>query len=150
MQDFETVEDVLKFAISLEQASQRFYEQLSGQVLDPSVVEFLQDMATQEMYHEQQLREMLENGQYLVIAPIPEKEIKAYVNAMKVPDEMDYKRAVKVARDKENASRMLYSILSGLAEDPLLRKLFMRLADEELKHKKFFDQEYERICLGEN
>jgi rubrerythrin len=150
MLEFNTVEDVLMFAISLEQASQEFYRKLADNPENAAVVEFLMEMVAQEQLHEQQLSSLVRQGLHLHIKPIPKEEIDRYVQAMDIPNELDYKKAVKIARDKENASRMLYSILAGLVENDKLMKLFLKLAEQEKNHKDFFQKEYDRICLAEN
>ncbi|MHC4553070.1 MAG: ferritin family protein, partial [Planctomycetota bacterium] len=145
MFEFETVYDVLSFAISLEHISQEFYIELLDQVDDESVKSFLRDMAAEEAKHEVQLRELVESGEELKLATVPVEEIDAYIEALKVPDDLDYKKAVKIARDKENASRMLYTILAGLMSDKEIKDMLLYLADQEQKHKEFFEKEYQRI-----
>ena len=150
MFEFQSVHDILSFAISLEHISQEFYLELVDQVDDPAVRGFLEEMAQQEAMHEQQLRGLLEKGHELLLTKVATDEMAAYIETLHVPNDLDYKKAVKIARDKENASRMLYTILSGLAEEMEMKRLFLYLADQEQKHKEFFDKEYNRICLGEN
>lgn len=150
MFEFQTVHDVLSFAISLEHISQEFYLELVDQVEDESVRSFLRDMAAEEAKHEVQLRELIENGEELKITTVPPEEINAYIETLKVPDDLDYKKAVKIARDKENASRMLYSILAGLMGDQEIKQMLLYLAEQEQKHKEFFEKEYQRICISEN
>ena len=149
MFEFETSEDVLSFAVSLEHISQDYYRQLAGQVTDAGVRSFLLEMVAQEVLHEEALRGMLDAGD-LLLTTVPADEIAAYIETLKIPDTLDYKKAVKVALDKEQASRMLYTILAGLTVDPALKDLLSVLARQELEHKQFFEKEYQRICLSEN
>ena len=150
MFEFENVHDILSFAISLEHISREFYLELVDQVSDPAVQIFLEEMAGQEAMHEQQLRSLLEEGDALLLTKVDPKEVAAYIETLHIPNDLDYKKAVKIARDKENASRMLYTILAGLANEKEQRRLFLYLAEQEQKHKEFFEKEYHRICLGEN
>lgn len=150
MFEFETIRDVLSFAVSLERISQDYYRQLVTQVADEGVKDFLREMAAQEAIHEQQLRALIEGGDSVPATRVPPEEIAAYVETLQVPVETDYKKAVKLARDKENASRMLYTILAGLTADARLKQLLLQLAEQEQQHKEFFEKEYQRICIGEN
>lgn len=149
MMNFQTVNDVLEFAIALEQASQKFYSRLAEQTQSVAVRHFLTEMVREEASHESQLRLLIAGGQ-VVDSHISSKEIDRYIDAMNIPEPLEYKEAVKIARDKENASRMLYTILSGQVEQPELIDMFTRLAFQEKLHHDFFVREYRRICLGQN
>ena len=150
MFEFQTVRDVIDFAISLERVSQNFYKQLAEEVVDDGVHQFLLQMAQQEAIHEEQLRSVLEGGADDLSNEIDPGEIQSYVQAMEVPDVLDYKRAVKIAYDKEKASQMLYLILSNAAEAEYIKRLLKLLAKQEQRHKEFFAREYDRIRLSEN
>ena len=52
MPDFYTIQDVLSFAIRLEQASQEFYQQLSRKAHNRSVSRFLVSLVTEEQLHD--------------------------------------------------------------------------------------------------
>ena len=150
MFEFQTVLDVLNFAISQERMSQQFYYELSGRADDPGVQEFLLEMSHEEALHEEQLRSLVEEGAAALNSEISPEEIQSYIQSMDAPDEMDYKKAVKIAYNKENASQMLYSILGGMVESEPVQQLLQRLSKQEKKHKEFFSREYNRIQLSEN
>ena len=113
MFEFQTVRDVILFAISLERISQRFYEDLAGRVEDRGVRAFLTEMAGQEALHEEQLNTLLAEDAGELDGPVAAEQMQSYIQAMNIPDPLDYKKAVKVAYNKENASQMLYSILAA-------------------------------------
>ncbi|MBL7214642.1 MAG: ferritin family protein [Phycisphaerae bacterium] len=150
MFEFQTVRDVISFAISLEHVSQKFYLQLAEQVPEPAVHQFLLEMTREEAMHEEQLRSLVETDPDDLSGMIDASEIHSYVQAMEVPDELDYKKAVRIAYDKEKASQMLYTILSSLVGPEYIKQLLVALAKQEQQHKEFFAKEYDRICLGEN
>ena len=130
--EFQTVRDVLSFAVSLEHISREFYQELADEVSDPGVRSFLLEMVQQETLHEQQLRSLLEDGGAHLLGLVDAGEIHSYIQAMQVPDELDYKKAVKVAYEKENASEMLYTILSNMVQsDEPIRQLLLALAKQE-------------------
>lgn len=151
MSEFQSVKEIILFAVNLEKASQKFYEQLIRQIQSPSVCHFLQELAEQERIHEQKLRDILDSGDTTLIQnEIDSEQIKMYIEAMDVPPSLDYKGAIKVAMTKEKASQSLYSILAGSVENSGYAELFQKLSDQERQHKLFFETEYRRICISEN
>ena len=150
MAEFYSIQDVLSFAIRLEQASQEFYRLLSQTVDSPSVKNYLKTMVDEEKLHEQRLQKLLDEQGGTLDMTIPTREVQNYVRAVDVPPSLDYKGAVKIARDKEKAAQMLYSVLAGATDESNLRDLFRQLAAQEKIHRQFFEDEYQNICLSEN
>lgn len=150
MTNFRTIKDVLEFAIALEQASQKFYRRLAAQTQSESVRLFLLEMVNEEMAHEARLRGMIADGADIVSSEISSRDMDHYIEAMNIPEPLDYKEAVKIACDKENASRMLYTLLAGLVEKTELNGILTILAQQEKNHHDFFVRQYRRICVQEN
>jgi len=150
MPDFYSIQDVLTFAIHLEQASQEFYRRLSRTVHSPSVSRFLTELVKEEQRHEQQLTQLLTGSGGVPESQISSDQVDCYVQAIKVSESMDYKEAVKLAMDKEKAAQMLYSVIAGVMEDPILLDVFQQLSAQEKIHRQFFENEYQQICLSEN
>ena len=150
MPDFYTIQDVLSFAIRLEQASQEFYQQLSRKAHRQSVSQFLVSLVKEEQLHEAQLQKLLDDQGCVLDKSISAEEVNRYVQAMHVPESLDYKEAIKLAMNKEKSAQMLYSILAGVVGDKTLEELFLLLSEQEKAHKEFFEKEYRRICVSEN
>jgi rubrerythrin len=150
MADFYSIQDILSFAIRLEQASQEFYRHLSGLVDSPSVSGYLDTLIEEEKLHELRLRQVLSEQGGALEASISAKEIECYIQAVQVPASLDYKGAVKIARDKEKAAQMLYLVIAGATADPQLQGVFRQLSAQEKIHRTFFENEYRAICLSEN
>jgi len=150
MPDFYTIQDVLTFAIHLEQASQEFYRRLSQTVHSPSVARFLNDLVKEEKLHEQRLAQLLDDQGGFLQERISPDQVDSYIQSIQVSESLDYKEAVKLAMDKEKAAQMLYSVLAGVVEDKALKGMLLLLSAQEKVHKAFFEKEYRRICLGEN
>jgi len=148
--DFYTIQDVLSFAIRLEQASQEFYQQLSRKAHSQSVSQFLVSLVTEEQLHEAQLQKLLDDQGGVLDKSISAEEVSRYVQAMHVPESLDYKEAIKLAMDKEKAAQMLYSVIAGVMDDKALEEMFQLLSNQEKAHRAFFEKEYRRICVGEN
>jgi len=150
MPDFYSIEDVLSFAIHLEQASQEFYQHLSQKARNRSVSQFLVSLVTEEELHEAQLQRLLDEQGVVLDKSISAEQVDHYVQAMNVPDSLDYKGAVRLAMDKEKAAQMLYSVLAGVMDDKTIEEMFLLLSEQEKAHKEFFEKEYRRICVSEN
>ena len=151
MAEFQSVKEIILFAINLEKASQEFYGQLILQTESPSTCHFLRELAEQERIHEQKLRDILDADDLtLGLNKVDHDQIKMYIEAMNVPAKLDYKGAVKVAMDKEKASQSLYSILASSLDNPSYAELFNKLSGQERIHRHFFETEYRRICISEN
>lgn len=150
MPDFYSIQDVLTFAIHLEQASQEFYRRLSRTVHSPSVSRFLVELVKEEKRHEQRLAQLLDESGGLPEPRISPDQIDCYIQAIKVSESMSYKEAVKLAMDKEKAAQMLYSVIADVMEDPILLEVFQQLSAQEKIHRQFFENEYQQICLSEN
>jgi rubrerythrin len=150
MPDFYSIEDVLSFAIRLEQASQEFYRQLSPKTPRPSVAQFLMTLVAEEKLHEAQLQQLLNDQGGVLNKSISAEEVNRYVQAMDVSESLDYKRAVKLAMSKEKAAQMLYSVLAGVMDDKAIEEMFQMLSTQEKAHKEFFEKEYRRIRMSEN
>ena len=63
---------------------------------------------------------------------------------------MDYQSALVLAMKREKAAFRLYTALAAKVDDEALRELFLRLAQEEAKHKLHFEIEYDEHVLTEN
>jgi rubrerythrin len=150
MPHFYSIQDILSFAIRLEQASQEFYQQLSPTVHDPSVARFLLTLAQEEQLHEAKLLQLLDEHGAVLDKSISSEEIDSYVQSIEVPQQLDYESAVKLAMNKEKSAQMLYSVLAGVMGDKSLEDMFLLLSNQEEKHKQFFEKEYRRIKTGKN
>lgn len=150
MPDFYSVQDVLSFAICLEQISQEFYRNLSKKTHTPSVSRYLEMLVKEEQLHEQHLKQLLDEQGIAADLSVSAQEVQCYIQAMDVPAELDYKKAVKLAMDKEKAAQMLYSVIAGVVDDPELKTLFQTLSEQEQNHMKFFEKEYRHICITQN
>ena len=150
MPDFYSIEDVLSFAIRLEQAAQEFYRLLSQKSHSQPVAQFLMTLVAEEQLHESQIQQILDERGGVLNHSISAEEVNRYVQAMNVSESMDYTNAVKLAMDKEKAAEMLYSVLAGVMDDNTLKEMFLLLSTQEKAHKKFFEKEYRRIRMSEN
>ena len=150
MLEFQSFEDVLDFAILQEQAAQEFYTKLSLEVEDPSVREFYRSLVAEECGHEGKLRALKRYAYALRQPDLKDLAESGYLDAMPIPPDITFKEAIKYALNKERSAQQLYTILADFADREELEQLFRHLASQEMEHVKYFQKEYEAICLSEN
>lgn len=151
MKSFNTIEEILLFAINSEQESVDFYSRLSAQVNNPEMKQIFRQYAHEEMNHKARLLEIRETGQMEAkTEKVNDLRISDYVvDVMPSPD-MSYSDALVLAMKKEKAAFRLYLDLAERANDEDVKAVFLNLAQEESKHKLRFEVEYDQNVLKEN
>ncbi len=153
MKKFESVDDVLAFAISEEEAAHAFYSELAEKVDKAWVKQLLLDFAREELGHKAKL-EAFKKGKRLQPAArqIMDLQIGDYLVDVDPSqyEVLDYQQALVIAMKKEKAAFKLYSDLAEAAPTEELKNAFLALAQEEAKHKLRFEIEYDDIVLSEN
>jgi rubrerythrin len=151
MQQWQSVDDVLDFAIEREQEAADFYGDLADQMEREYMKEVFQGFAREEMGHKARLT-AIKDGKLLASAAkqIIDLKIGDYLVANEPTENMEYQDALILAMKKEKSAFRLYSDLGNRIEDASLRETFLSLAQEEAKHKLRFEVEYDEHFLTEN
>lgn len=147
---FDSVEQILDFAIAEEEAAARFYADLAARAPLPAMREALQSFAHEEEGHREKLRSV-RDGRLTLSARerVQDLRIADYLVDLVPRADLDYASILIVAMKKEKAAFRLYSDLAARV-DGELRELFLGLAQEEAKHKLRFEVEYDQHVLTEN
>jgi rubrerythrin len=147
------IEKVLDFAIANEQQAVRFYTKLADQAARPPMRQVFLDFADEERRHEAALREMKLGKRMLPL----ESEVQTLgladnlrMDVINLSEDMDYQQALILAMKSEKAAFRLYQKLSEAVHDPGVKELFLRLAQEEARHKLRFEIEYDDAYLTED
>lgn len=150
MGQFESVEDVLDFAIEREIESRDFYLKLAERMDNPAMQEVFENFANEELGHKLKLQ-AIKRGEMLTV---PEKvqslDIADYVVDVEPKPDMDYADALVLAMRKEKAAYRLYLDLAAVGEDEELTDMFLSLAQEEARHKLRFEIEYDDVVLKDD
>jgi len=151
MQQWQSVDEILDFAIGQEEEAAQFYTSLASRMARPWMSQIFNQFADEEKGHKRKLEE-IKAGKRLV--PDQEKvldlKIGDYlVDARPSPD-MDYQQALILAMKKEKKAFMMYNDLADAVNDQDLKKIFLALAQEEAKHKLRFEVEYDDHVMTEN
>lgn len=151
MKEFNTVDDILDFAIENEQAAVDFYTELAETSRNDEMRQVFTQFAREEMGHKAKLLKVKSEGLFhLQPAQIVDLKISDYVVSVPASPNMSYQDALVLAMKREKAAFKLYTKLSEKTSDENLRQVFLSLAMEESKHKLRFELEYDEYVMREN
>ncbi|MHC4174325.1 MAG: ferritin family protein [Planctomycetota bacterium] len=150
MEQFDSVDDILKFAINGEQEAYEFYTNLANQMDNPMVREVFEGFAKEEQGHKAKLQKIKEDNIKPALEYVEDIKLADYLIDVKPSPDMDYQEALILAMKKEKAAFKLYTILASRTNDINLRQVFLAMAQEEAKHKLRFEIEYDDVVLKEN
>ena len=147
MSKFNTIKEVLDFAINEEIKSYSFYLELAEFVEQPEMARALTDLASEELRHKAKL-EAVRAGQIT----LDEEEIDNLGIAESVSDiepdaKMDYLDMLIVGIKREEQACRLYTNLASIALNRQTKDIFTQLAHEEAGHKLRFEIEYELMTF---
>ena len=153
MQEFGSVNDILDFAISEEEAAAKFYTDLAAKMERDWMRKVFEDFAGEERGHKAKLL-AVKAGEIPLLTnrAVADLKIGDYlvdVEPEQQGQDLDYQQALIVAMKKEKAAFRLYMTLAEKTEDTDFHKLFLALAQEEAKHKLRFEVEYDEQFLNE-
>ena len=148
MEQFDTLDAILDFAITQEQAAQVFYTHLAAEATDPEKAAFYRELAAQERRHEEALCELKRSNP---AGPTPDLEDLrqcGYLDAMPLHPGVSWKELLEYIIKKEKSAKMLYTVLANSTAKAALSELFQWLADQEAAHADYFKTEYQNTCLN--
>ena len=152
MKDLKTFDEILDFAISLEEKAVLFYNDLANKASTPTVRQTCLDLAKEEQGH----KDKLEDVKNIKIAdfevtPVDNLAIAEVLQDINFSDaDFSYQKALTLAMKREKFSMELYTKLASEATDSKLKELFSYLAAEESKHKQQIEIEYDEVILRDN
>jgi rubrerythrin len=151
MDIFNSVDEILDFAIKAEQDAVDFYTDLSKSMVHPEMQSVFIEFAQEEVKHKAKLTKVKEENIFeLSKEKIADLKIADYTVVIKPNPDMSYQDALILAMNREKAAFKLYTKLSTKTDDANLKSLFLSLAQEESKHKLRFELEYDEFILKEN
>lgn len=151
MKEFNSLDDILDFAIESEQKAIDFYSEMATKALNDEMKQIFESFAIEEMGHKSKLMEIKQIG----VVATAEKNVKDlkmsdYIVKVQPSANMLYSDALILAMQREKAQFKLYSNLASRIDDPNMKQVFEMLAMEESKHKLRFEIEYDEYVLKEN
>lgn len=151
MKTFQTIDEILDFAMEAEQEAVDFYLNLAQMQKNRQIADVFIEFAKEEVKHKARLKKIKEEKAFqFEVGKITDLRIADYVVAIKPTAGMDYADALALAMKKEKAAYKLYMALAQRTTEPFLVKAFHALALEESKHKLRFEIEYDEYVMREN
>ena len=150
MDKFESVDDILEFAIAGEAAANEFYMGLADKMENPAMAKVFEGFAKEELGHKSKLENIKQEKTLEPTEKAADLKIADYLVDIEPKPGMDYVDALVLAMKKEEAAYRLYLDLAAVAEAEELTNIFLYIAQEEAKHKLRFETEYEEVVLKDN
>ena len=144
-----TVDEILDFAIAGEKAETAFYLELAAKMDNDAMKKVFEDFAAEEEKHKNIL-EGVKQGKAFEAGEIADLKIADYVVNVEARPDMEYQDALILAMKREKAAFAMYSRLAEVTQSQEMRRTFQMLAQEEAKHKLYFETEYDQMILKDN
>ncbi|HIJ72095.1 MAG TPA: ferritin family protein [Planctomycetes bacterium] len=150
MEEFESDEEILQFAIGRETSSYQFYTDLAQEMENPMMKLLFENFAKEELRHKAMLElELMKRG-LVVPEPVDTDDLDQTDVMVAIDPEtgVDYKNALVLAINKEEKSFRLYIELAAMVKDKNSRETLLSLAQDEAKHELQFEIEYGAVTKG--
>jgi len=151
MKSFESVDEILDFAIKNEEEAFAFYTNLSDSAETPHIRIIFEELAGEEKNHREKLVEA-KKGKILDLTreKVMDLKISDYMVDIEPNSEMNYQNTLILAMKKEKKAFKLYMDLADETIDGTVKDLFLFLAQEESKHKLRLEIEYDEYVLTDD
>ncbi len=151
MSNFNTVDEILDFAIKGEQDAVDFYSHLADNSTNTEIRDIFIQFAKEEMGHKAKLLKIKAEGIFESRSGmVTDLKISDYMSEVTPSPDMDYRDALIVAMNNEKNAFRLYTRLAEEAPGDDLKHIFLNLAQEEARHKLRFEVEYDDFVLRDN
>jgi len=143
---FESIEDIIIFAIQKEQEAAKFYADAAEQELFAGAKEALLEMAREEQTHEAMLKDLEGNKALLEdykFKWVPDMKRSDYMVELEYEPGMHYTDLLRLAMKREEQALRMYNELQTKTDNEEHIKIFKVLCQEEAKHKNFLETLYD-------
>ena len=150
MEQYSSIETVLKRAIQLEIEAETLYSNAAGTVKDDAVSQRLQELGAQERGHKARLEEVLTGNVRWAIRrakaePVTDLRLSDHLIGGSLDPNADYQDVLLFAARREKTAHEFYKAMGEMVDDKLTQGLFEMLANEELRHKYILEKTYEDV-----
>lgn len=142
-----TFTEIVEFAMQHEDQEAAFYESLADRSQSQDQKNALLAHAAEEREHKRHLENILNNGK-IPSGPFPTPDVdmklaEMLVAAAPASGNINFEDALLMAAKREKEAEKLYLALAQEADDADLKKTLLFLADQESKHAKQIEREYD-------
>ncbi len=144
--NFESFDEIISFAIENEKEAAAFYTDCATKEPFASMKEALLEFAEEEKKHQSMLENLGKNKELIEnykLKWIPDMKRSDYIVEMQYEEGMHYTDILRLAMKREESALKMYNELQKKTDDPENIKLFQILCQEEAKHKRFFETQYD-------
>jgi rubrerythrin len=148
---FNSVDDILDFAIGKEQEAHDLYASLADKAANAAMKSVFKEFAAEEAGHKKKLEGVKEGKKLATSAKkILDLKIGDHLVDVQIKPDLDYQEALILAMKAEKNAYLMYHNLAQATDDADIKALLLELAQEEAKHKLRFEIEYDENILLEN
>ncbi|MHC4623077.1 MAG: ferritin family protein [Planctomycetota bacterium] len=155
MGEFDSVDEILDFAVFREAEAHEFYKALAGRAENPAMAELILEFARDELEHKAKLElELMKRGSVVSEEQRAEeaRELDGFTMADHIAEDgqplhMNYEDLLLLGMQKEKASFRLYVELAAIVKDAELRETLLSLAEEEARHKVQLEIDYDDLTV---
>jgi rubrerythrin len=145
-----TFSEIISYAKIAEDNARQFYLDAAARATQSNVKELLEALAAQEQKHKEYLDELDKKIKAKGTVPEVHEKIRnlgysKMIEPQKLDADSDYKDVIEAAMMKEKEAIETYQHLFHYVDDPDAKKLFELLLEEERRHLKQFETEYEDL-----
>jgi rubrerythrin len=142
--------EIMSYAKIAEDNAIAFYQGAAAMAKRPEVKTFLLELVKMEQGHKRHLEELLKKFEKTGKIPRLHKEIHTlgyaeYIKPATLDADASYKEVLEAAMVKEREAVATYEKLALYVDDPEAKKVFTILNEEEKKHLKRFETEYDDL-----
>ena len=142
-------EEILEFAVSREVEAYYFFLALAERAESLQMQEVFRELAAEELEHKAKLElELVKLGKTVPVdeQPLPPRGFEDALDGQTHIDwGMDYKDMLLLGIEKEERSFRTYVDLLLQVDDEESREVLLAIAEEEVKHKLRFENEYNAL-----
>jgi rubrerythrin len=149
--DLSNYDEIIKFAISREEAAIKTYGDLSKSTKTPGLRELLIELQGEERHHKQLLQEITPDQiESFKKEEVIDLKISDYLTEEPPSEDMTFQDLLILAAKKEEEAVELYTKLAQSSDNLDLKQLFDFLITQEKTHKLRLEKEYEKHVLEGN
>ena len=150
-----TIDQILGQAIRFEEDAYSFYSGAIELVERAHIRTALEDLATEEVKHKEQLQTLKSGDTTRIISvrnrgQVEDLKLAEYLVARPLDPKASLQDVLIVAMHREKSSHEFYSTMAEIAEEEAARTLFGFLAQEELVHKNKVESLYDEVVYQDN
>lgn len=142
--------EIMSYAKIAEDNAIAFYQAAAAKAARPEVKAFLAELVKMEQGHKQHLEELIAKFEKAKKIPKLHKQVQTlgyaeYIKPVAIDADASYKEVLEAAMVKEREAVATYDTLATYVDDPDAKQVFRLLLEEEKKHLKRFETEYDDL-----